>query len=306
MNAKYLTRVTPENIPDGLKLHTNWAVWMPALRKNGKIAKQPLTPNSLKAAQVNNPLTWGTFPEALEARENAGMPLGLEYILDGRHDLVGVDLDDCFTPSGMLKAYAAIIIDRLDTYTEKSPSGRGLRALCRGFIPETCKGEILEIYSQSHAITLTGDIYGNPKPIRECPDDIIALLYEYFPTKMKTQRGEGDEAEAEDMPPAFPIGGPYEPENDDIAIRKLRSNPARAALWDGDSSMYGGDASRGDAALIWHIIYWSNSTQYADIDRLFRQSGRMRPKWDEVHSADGLTYGQMTIRKVLNSIRGVK
>ena len=305
MNAKYLTRVTPENIPDGLKLHTNWAVWTPTPRGNGKIAKRPLTPSSLKAAQVNNPLTWGTFSEALAAISRGEIPLGLEYILDGRHDLVGVDLDDCFTPSGMLKPYAAIIVDRLNTYTEKSPSGRGLRLLCRGFIPENCKGEIIEIYDK-HAVTLTGDLYGNAKPIRECPDDIIALLYEYFSNKMRTQRGEGDEAEAEDMPPAFQIGGPYEPEKDDDAIRKLRSNPTRAALWDGDSSMYGGDASRGDAALVWHIIYWSNSTQYADIDRLFRRSGRMRPKWDEIHSADGLTYGQRTIRMVLNSMRGVK
>ena len=306
MNAAYLTRVTPENIPAELKPHTNWTVWTPRLRGNGKIAKQPLTPISLKPAKVNTPMTWGTFPEAMAAISRAEIPLGLEYILDGRHDLIGVDLDDCFTPSGMLKAYAAIIVDRLNTYTEKSPSGRGLRMLCRGFIPETCKGEILEIYSQSHAITLTGDLYGNPKPIRECPDDIIALLYEYFPTKMTTQRGEAGAAETEDIPPAVTAGGPYEPENDDIAIRKLRSNPTRAALWDGDSSLYGGDASRGDAALVWHIIFWSNSTQYADIDRLFRRSGRMRPKWDEVHNADGLTYGQMTIRKVLSSMRGTK
>ena len=301
MNAKYLTRVTPENIPAELKPHTNWAVWTPRLRGNGKIAKQPLTPISLKPAKVNTPMTWGTFPEALEARENAGMPLGLEYILDGRHDLIGVDLDDCFTPSGMLKAYAAIIVDRLDTYTEKSPSGRGLRLLCRGIIPENCKGEIIEIYDK-HAVTLTGDLYGNAKPIRECPDVLISLLCQYFPAKMEiTQRGETD-----DMPTIPPAGIKYEPENDDDAIRKLCSDPDRAALYHGDSSLYGGDASRGDAALIRHLAYWSNSYQYADLDRLFRQSGRMRPKWDEVHTADGLTYGQSTIRMVLNSMRGMK
>lgn len=41
------------------------------------------------------------------------------------------------------------------------------------------------------------------------------------------------------------------------------------------------------------------------MDRLFRQSGLMRPKWDERHSARGETYGQMTIAKALVSAREV-
>ena len=34
------------------------------------------------------------------------------------------------------------------------------------------------------------------------------------------------------------------------------------------------------------------------MDGCFRASRRMRPKWDEVHSSDGATYGEMTIQKV--------
>ncbi|WP_370902111.1 hypothetical protein [Halobaculum sp. MBLA0147] len=34
------------------------------------------------------------------------------------------------------------------------------------------------------------------------------------------------------------------------------------------------------------------------MDDCFRASDRMRPKWDEIHSSDGTTYGEMTIRKV--------
>ena len=36
------------------------------------------------------------------------------------------------------------------------------------------------------------------------------------------------------------------------------------------------------------------------MDRLFRRSGLMRPKWDEVHHADGRTYGEGTIDLSLN------
>jgi hypothetical protein len=36
------------------------------------------------------------------------------------------------------------------------------------------------------------------------------------------------------------------------------------------------------------------------MDRLFRQSGLYRPKWDERHFGDGRTYGQATIMKALD------
>jgi hypothetical protein len=35
------------------------------------------------------------------------------------------------------------------------------------------------------------------------------------------------------------------------------------------------------------------------IDRIFRQSQLMRPKWDERHFADGSTYGQVTIARAI-------
>ena len=303
MNAidkKYLTRVTPENIPAELKAHKNWCVWTPRYRDNGKIKKQPLTPNTLHAAQTNCPLTWGTFEEAIAARDRSDVfPLGIEYILDGR--LVGVDLDECLRPDGTLEEYAARAIERLNTYTELSPSGKGIRMIYRGTIPENCRrsNPDVEVYNY-HAVTLTGDIYGDLKPIREWQHDLDELMTQFFPDKMNPYRT----WQPSQQPAICPN---YEPEDDDeVTARKLCGDPERAALWYGDSSIYGGDVSRGDAALIRHIAYWSNSTDPADLDRLFRKSGRMRPKWDEVHSADGLTYGQMTIRMVLNSMRGIK
>ena len=41
------------------------------------------------------------------------------------------------------------------------------------------------------------------------------------------------------------------------------------------------------------------------MDRLFRQSGLMRPKWDEKHFSDGRTYGQNTIDKAVLGCREV-
>ena len=41
--------------------------------------------------------------------------------------------------------------------------------------------------------------------------------------------------------------------------------------------------------------------RHREIDRLFRQSGLYRPKWDEPHFAGGKTYGQATIEKAVSS-----
>ena len=38
------------------------------------------------------------------------------------------------------------------------------------------------------------------------------------------------------------------------------------------------------------------------MDRLFRHSSLYRPKWDEVHDAEGQTYGRRTIAYAINSI----
>ena len=38
------------------------------------------------------------------------------------------------------------------------------------------------------------------------------------------------------------------------------------------------------------------------MDSLFRDSGLMREKWDEVHYADGSTYGEKTIERSISTV----
>jgi putative DNA primase/helicase len=47
-------------------------------------------------------------------------------------------------------------------------------------------------------------------------------------------------------------------------------------------------------ALVKQLYYWCKGDQQL-MDNCFRSSGRMRPKWDEIHSSDGATYGEMAI-----------
>lgn len=70
-------------------------------------------------------------------------------------------------------------------------------------------------------------------------------------------------------------------------------------LWAGDTSDYGGDSSAADLALANMLAYWSRG-DLRQMDRLFRRSALMRPKWDERHFADGSTYGQGTLAHALD------
>lgn len=69
------------------------------------------------------------------------------------------------------------------------------------------------------------------------------------------------------------------------------------SLFAGNTSSYASH-SEADLALVAHLAYWTNGDPYR-IDNLFRQSGLMRDKWDELHGAK--TYGELTIAKVLET-----
>jgi primase-polymerase (primpol)-like protein len=68
-------------------------------------------------------------------------------------------------------------------------------------------------------------------------------------------------------------------------------------LWRGSTAGYSSQ-SEADLALCCLLAFWTGSDA-GQMDRLFRQSGLMRGKWDEVHFADGATYGERTIERAI-------
>jgi primase-polymerase (primpol)-like protein len=51
-------------------------------------------------------------------------------------------------------------------------------------------------------------------------------------------------------------------------------------------------------ALCSLLAFWTGGDA-SQMDRLFRNSGLMREKWDEQHFADGSTYGEKTIERAI-------
>jgi len=78
--------------------------------------------------------------------------------------------------------------------------------------------------------------------------------------------------------------------------RSAKSAAKFEALWSGTVSEY---ASHSEADLALIALLARHTRDENQLDRLYRQSGLYRPKWDERHYDDGRTYGQATIEKAL-------
>jgi len=68
-------------------------------------------------------------------------------------------------------------------------------------------------------------------------------------------------------------------------------------LWRGSTAGYPSQ-SEADMALCALLAFWTGGDA-TQMDRLFRESGLLRPKWDEQHFADGATYGERTIERAI-------
>lgn len=62
--------------------------------------------------------------------------------------------------------------------------------------------------------------------------------------------------------------------------------------------------SKADMVLCMSLAFWTGKN-YAQIDRIFRKSGLYRAKWDKVHYAGGITYGQRTIAEAIDKCTSV-
>ena len=88
-------------------------------------------------------------------------------------------------------------------------------------------------------------------------------------------------------------------DDEDLLNRARRAANGRefADLYDRPPAP-GEDWSQRDFALLGHLIGWCGPDA-ARIDRVFRGSACMRPKWDERHSGAGETYGEISIRNII-------
>ena len=304
------------NIPAQLRALPQWVCWHYENRK-GKPTKPPIQAKSngeLLNAKVDNPATWSDFATAAAAADRLNLD-GIGLNLWESDGLTGLDLDHVFDPAtGELDPLAVEVMERFaGTYAEISPSGAGLRVWCYGKPGRSgkCAGKVkwLEVYSHpSHRyLTVTGNQWpGSADAVTE-QQDALDWLHHRFMSKGKDDSTGQDEgvSQGKDKPRSPSVDSSLS--LDDTALLDKARNAANGAvfeaLWSGDLSGHGGDHSSADLALLNVLAFWTGGDA-ARMDRLFRQSGLMREKWDVVHDpAAGRTYGAMSIDKAIAGCR---
>jgi putative DNA primase/helicase len=200
--------------------------------------------------------------------------IGFVFAEDG--GLAGVDLDHCLR-DGELEPKAAAIVEALSSYTEYSVSGTGLHVIAQASLKHGIRTSSysridipVEIYSRGRYFTVTGKPYGDNSGIADGQKVIDYLSGVILP-------------QADAKPAKEPQSKRRYLDNGEIIKKAMssRNGDKFKRLWEGDTSMHGGDDSRADAALIRLLLFWTDGDKDR-ADFLFRQSGLYREeKWDK-------------------------
>lgn len=269
-----------DKIPHDLRRDALFCCW-----KMEDGSKKPINPRTGAYASSNDPSTFAPFEVAALA--------------SGRYDGIGVgifgnvcaiDIDHCFNAIDGMTDYARDIVTAMDSYTEVSPSGTGIRILFYAS-PEAFDKEMFYVHNRKQGIevyvagatnkyvTITGDYLCGT--VAERTDALRYVLDRYMRRPVSAVSStEGGESRLTD---------------EQVKTKALRLYKT-LDLWNGGL----GDSpsnSEADLALCTTLAFWTNRDK-AQIDRLFRESKRMRDKWDANRGAK--TYGELTIDKAVS------
>ena len=148
----------PENIPTELKVLNQWVVWR-LEETDGKWKKVPFNPSTQQCAKVNDPSTWSDFETVLKVYGSGGGYSGIGIVLTANDPYIGVDIDECIDPyTEETSSEAQKVIDICDSYTELSPSGKGIRIFFKGSLLIGGRKKITSRFMAEDAILPSRDI----------------------------------------------------------------------------------------------------------------------------------------------------
>lgn len=150
------------NIPLELQQLTQWVVWRYEQTDDGKPTKLPYSARTGRLASTTDPATWSSFQEAVNSCYNGYSGIG--FVFTRNDPYCGIDLDateDAEAYATQLRVYNA-----MQSYSERSPSGKGLHIIVRANLPHGRRRSFIEVYSSERYFTFTGNVYNNV-PIAE-------------------------------------------------------------------------------------------------------------------------------------------
>lgn len=189
-----------KNIPAELKARPQWVVWR-SIVNDGKITKPPYQPkNYIYPANVNEPSTWGSFEQAVGCwQANPTDVHGIGFVFTEADEFFGIDIDDenKVAPEviELRRQLVNEILNRTTSYTEISPSGKGIHIIGKAKLPSDGRRSTplqVEIYGTGRYFTITGNIYQNRTALND-EQPVVDWLFKDFLPSTSTNNGEAVE-----------------------------------------------------------------------------------------------------------------
>lgn len=289
-----ILKVNTENVPTEMAHLEQWVLWKAEkIKDKDEYGKVPYQLIEIPASSTN-PSSWSSFDKTIQKLDDYD---GVGFVLTKEDDYICLDLDDIHIDKETYKPLTDIAKEVMQkTWWEVSPSGTGIHAYFKGILPDEVKrknkSEHLELYSHSRFMTFTGV---NDEVYREVSCDQIyidSLVEHYFKREVST-----NDTINYDITPA---------NLDDVEVMKLMEKSKNAdklsKLMSGGWREIFESQSEADLSLLNALAFYTQKN-IAQMDRIFRDSDLMRPKWDELRGAK--TYGQISIEKAIADCKNV-
>lgn len=289
-----------EKVPIELQNLKQWVCW--EARSNGKrVNKVPVMPNTRRNLNINIRSNWLTFEEAIHACQTFKLD-GIGFVFTSEDSYVGIDIDHCVDENGDLTPFAMEIVKKMGSYTELSPSGKGIHIICKGILPQgRNKNETLglEIYDRNRFFTITGKIVEGYSEIQERTVEIIQIFNSYLARKMPN---DATYDHPRYMNSSVPQNQRQQSDSTMVMeiLSRMKNNQKIMDLYRGNWQPYYETQNQADLALC-NALAFITGRNKALMDQIFRESGLYRKKWDEIHFSNGTTYGEATLQKAIDS-----
>jgi predicted P-loop ATPase len=289
--------------PEALTCRPQWVLFqlleVPGKQGELKLTKIPVNPRTLKYGSSTNPKTWGTYdacvavlPRALVAWTHTpptehdekpatyqGAGIGFVFTVDDPYMLV--DLDHSVAPeTGVIAPWAQTLIDTLNSYTQRSVSGKGLHVLVQAKMPTEDKqhGDV-QMWDQKRFVAMTGwHLPATPRTIESRQSQLAMVHTAHILLPKAKAEAKAAKTRTTQARTSTAAGAPRLTDQEILTIASRAKNSAKFnALWAGDTSGYT-SPSEADEALLCILTFYTKDK--AQLDALFRQSGLMDDKWD--------------------------
>lgn len=288
------------NIPQELKRRTQWVLWK-TITRAGKPTKVPYRPTGTEA-DSSDPASWSPYEIVVETFNKGGYA-GIGYVFDPLDPYTGIDLDDCINPDGSIKPKAKMICDSADSYSEISPSGKGIKIFLKAKNPvkiEKKDGKFqqgfaskkpdleIEIYYGSRFFTLTGNRLDDYPPTIEDRNSVLTAIFKGL---FKDRGYFGDEVRQSEPTARTTIDGrgAVSPEGGKRFAQLLKDDPGFADAFTTAAPV----GTRSDVEFNLCARLWEAGIDEADIHIIMNSSPQT--KWIERDD----NYRYETIRKAV-------